>query len=310
MELKILKFVFFLFTTILHSQVSDGLISYYPFNGDSNDNSGLSNNGIVDGPFLTTDRNNLSNSAYSFDGNDDIIRVLGNDNNNLGENFSIMAWFNPFSIKSQTILRKNSGETFNKILGAYNLTLSQTNDYIFSVSTLTESIQLRLNGYKTNEWQHIMGVKKGNQLSLYVNGEKVDSKVISGAMANDTSSLFIGTRIQIPANTFHGVIDEIKLYNKALTEEEISGVLSKSEYLLNSKLSLYPNPTDGEINFKLSNPLDNKVTYQIFTELTVLVKKGSLNKKSSIDINDLNPGIYFLKINDGNKLITKKIIKK
>ena len=49
--------------------LTQGLVAYYPFNGNANDESGNGRNGTVNGPSLTTDRNGSSNSAYSFSGN-------------------------------------------------------------------------------------------------------------------------------------------------------------------------------------------------------------------------------------------------
>jgi hypothetical protein len=53
--------------------LQDGLVAYYPFNGNSNDESGNSYNGIAHGAVLTADRFGQENSAYTFDGIDDFI---------------------------------------------------------------------------------------------------------------------------------------------------------------------------------------------------------------------------------------------
>ena len=47
---------------------TDGLVAYYPFNGNANDESGNGNHGTVNGATLTTDRDGNENSSYSFDG--------------------------------------------------------------------------------------------------------------------------------------------------------------------------------------------------------------------------------------------------
>ena len=60
---------------------TNGLVGYWPFNGNANDESGNGNNGTVNGATLTTDKNGISNRAYSFDGATNFIEVL--DNNNL-----------------------------------------------------------------------------------------------------------------------------------------------------------------------------------------------------------------------------------
>ena len=54
---------------------TNGLVGYWPFNNNANDESGNGNNGTVNGATLTTDRFGSSNSAYLFDGIDDFIRA-------------------------------------------------------------------------------------------------------------------------------------------------------------------------------------------------------------------------------------------
>ncbi|MBU4445745.1 hypothetical protein KJ656_11790, partial [bacterium] len=52
-----------------------GIVAYYPFNGNANDESGNDNHGTVNSATLTTDRFGNENSAYYFDGEDDYIRI-------------------------------------------------------------------------------------------------------------------------------------------------------------------------------------------------------------------------------------------
>jgi len=75
-----------------NTSVIDGLVAYYPFNGNANDASGNGNNGTVNGAALTTDRLGKANSAYSFDGINDFIQ-LGTATLPLGNaDRSISAW--------------------------------------------------------------------------------------------------------------------------------------------------------------------------------------------------------------------------
>src|SRR5205823_407204 len=57
--------------------LTNGLVAYYPFNGNANDASGNGNNGLVSGAVLTTDRFGQTNRAYSFDGVNN--RIVAND---------------------------------------------------------------------------------------------------------------------------------------------------------------------------------------------------------------------------------------
>ena len=54
---------------------ADGLVGWWPFNGNANDESGNDLNGTVNGAILTNDRFENNNSAYSFDGFDDLIEI-------------------------------------------------------------------------------------------------------------------------------------------------------------------------------------------------------------------------------------------
>ena len=53
----------------------NGLVGYWPFSGNANDASGNGNNGTVNGATITTDRNGVANSAYSFNGVNNLIKV-------------------------------------------------------------------------------------------------------------------------------------------------------------------------------------------------------------------------------------------
>ncbi|MEJ6801976.1 MAG: hypothetical protein QNK77_12425, partial [Crocinitomicaceae bacterium] len=73
---------------------TNGLVGWWGFNGNANDESGNGNNGTVNGATLTTDRFGNPNSAYDFDGVDDFIEVLDTPELSFGsDNFSVAIWF-------------------------------------------------------------------------------------------------------------------------------------------------------------------------------------------------------------------------
>lgn len=63
----------------VHASLQDGLVAYYPFNGNANDESGSGNHGTVHGPILNTDRFGAAGNAYDFDGLDDYIEIPDSD---------------------------------------------------------------------------------------------------------------------------------------------------------------------------------------------------------------------------------------
>jgi len=78
----------------LLADINTGLVAYYPFNGNANDASGNGNNGIVNGATLTADRFGNPNSAYSFNGASDYIRVPNSNSLQLTNDFTLSAWIN------------------------------------------------------------------------------------------------------------------------------------------------------------------------------------------------------------------------
>jgi hypothetical protein len=201
-----------------------GLNAHYPFNGNANDETANGNNGLADSPILTTDRNGITNSAYEFNGDQDHIVVLDDSKLHVNQNFTIMVWINPYNLKTQNILRKGSVNVMGPISTAYALSLSQTDQYVFTVNTDSDSKQVRHTDYNLNEWQFIVAVKNGFDLSLYVNGVKVNQDTVIGEIVYDGgSTLQIGSRSagQSHVNTFDGKLDDIKLYERAFSSAEI-----------------------------------------------------------------------------------------
>ena len=92
--------VVFLFCGITHAGLSDGLVAYYPFNGNANDESGNRNNGTVNGSTLTTDRFGNANCAYSFDGVNDYITIQESDILKVTSELTITTWVKINSITS------------------------------------------------------------------------------------------------------------------------------------------------------------------------------------------------------------------
>jgi hypothetical protein len=95
------------------SNLYDGLVAYYPFNGNADDESGNDNNGIVYGASLTEDRFGNEDQAYSFDGLNDFIVI--NSNFPL-KKVSVSVW-----IKPNTTAKKDlffSKATIIKMIGA------------------------------------------------------------------------------------------------------------------------------------------------------------------------------------------------
>lgn len=189
----------------------DSLKGWYPFSGNANDISGMNQPGVINGASLETDRFSASNSSYSFDGVNDFI--------SLGDwfdypSFSISFWVKPDAqLGLATIID-------NKQFGDSNWVCNAINDW-------------KTNGYKfmnspvfflsKEGWSHVILEYANGQASVFVNGE-LKSQTISTLLYSLPTSLHIGYSEMDNGRYWKGKIDDIAIWNRALTQSEIRGL--------------------------------------------------------------------------------------
>jgi hypothetical protein len=194
----------------------------YNFNegnlGTAYDASGHGNNGTV-GTAIWTGTGKYG-GALSFNGIDSMVTVPDSGSINFTNGFTLEAWVNPVAagnwstviFKEQTggmlySLYSNNGT--NKPVGQLYLNNAEQN------APGTAAVPLFA-------WTHLASTWDGSTLKLYVNGTLVGSKAISGTLPATTNPLRIGSNT-IWNEPFNGQIDEVRLYNRALTPGEIQG---------------------------------------------------------------------------------------
>jgi len=227
--------------------VTDGLVACYPFDGNTNDESGNSLNGSVVGtPNLTADRFGNGGKAYYFDGKSYIN--VGNSPK-LDVNYhTITAWVKPEPKTSQDI-----GSAGRQIVGKVKpntyetLSFGLEKDNYFSTGFATGSeINHPLKSssiIENNQWHFVAMSYDGTKVTLYRDGLADASYPRTGTVRTNTNSLAIGRHggdaNQLgDDNFFKGTMDEVRIYNRALTEAEIK--------------QLYNAPTNP--NSECSNP--------------------------------------------------------
>ncbi len=208
---------------------SGGLVAYYPFNGNANDESGNGNHGTVHGATLTADRHGNPNSAYYFDGKS-WITIRDHFSIKPGNSITLSAW-----VKIQDISEINDylriiskhGEVTDAggSHGSYQLVTGRkkergtcyftmrTNVKYFSVPTSTP-LQL-------NQWHMITATWDGSTAKVYIDDEVVAISNFPGTIKYDNNNLYIGRDGYYDKNLFTGIIDEVKIYDRALTNNEV-----------------------------------------------------------------------------------------
>jgi len=188
------------------------------FDGDASDSSGYGRNGAISGPTLTADMYGNMNSAYSFDGFND--RIIFGDYIDGMNQMTVEAWVyidgNPNG--NDAIVGKQHAYEFGINMNR-NLYARLGTGASWS-ATLTGNQMLDL-----NTWHHVSFTVDGDHMSLYLDG-KFDSDYWNGnGMGDSTPSLAIGGIWESPTwvNMFDGIIDEVVIYNYALSESDLMG---------------------------------------------------------------------------------------
>ena len=205
------------------------LVAHYPFNGNANDSSGNENHGTVLGATLIADRAGNPDSAYLFDGIDDSIKIPYNPNRSLDLSFeaSINLWLYYLPQADEgtfyTIVEKSDPERGGH--SRYGLWVIN-NTVELCVQPASGNFHNCVDGTFTLElevWQMITAVYDGTTLSLYYNGQLDNSFTGSrDAISQSPYELFIGADIyNSPVVYLAGGIDELRLYKRVLTADEI-----------------------------------------------------------------------------------------
>lgn len=182
------------------------------------DISGNSNTGtLVSGTTWTP--NGKFGKALSFDGTNDMVTVADSASLDLTTALTVSAWLYPTVISGtwRRILWKER-PTGNF---AYNLTA--TDDVLkprFSIFTTTSYTLKGPTALPINTWSHLTATYDGQQLRLYLNGAEVANTAATGIMPATTGTLRIGGNAKT-ANYFKGMIDEVRIYTRALSVSEI-----------------------------------------------------------------------------------------
>jgi hypothetical protein len=204
---------------------TNGLVGWWPFNGNANDESGNGNDGTVNGATLTADRFGISDRAYGFDGVDDFINTQSSGPLGSSDR-SLSVWLNNNSSSLTQILgygyQPPSGGEFNLLLNqlCQGITIDVHNNYI----TFT-SINL-----SDGNWHNVI-CTYNNSIGSSIIGVRmyVDGVLLTSINCQNPVNVNINTlntelnfgRYQAGYNYFNGKLDDIGIWNRALTADEV-----------------------------------------------------------------------------------------
>lgn len=285
-------------------------VASYPFSGDANDVSGNKNHGILGGvsanPILTTDRFGNANSAYQFGGyfNRNWIRVPNTNSLHFGSQMSISFWFKQCSFDGMNgygnyvsngyfVLASKAGDGITANPGIWcftstdansllNITFSNINGYSPSLMNFYEDTTVSC--FDKCEWVHCAIVINDTIWQMYINGQLRKQKTINAANFSNanTQDLYFGRMYGggIIWYPYNGVLDDINIYNCALSQADVTllfgnysdplssnnTIVLDSVRIVNadctkrnaSSIAIFPKTNNGPYQYSI----DNGITYQ------------------------------------------------
>jgi hypothetical protein len=213
--------------TVSNAAGPSGLVAAYGFNAGSGtttaDSSGNALVGTLNGPTWTTA--GKYGAALSFDGVNDWVTVSDAAALDLTTKMTLEAWVNPSQLTGKwrtVILKEQPAELVYALYAA-----SDTNVPMGIV--FTGGAERKAKGTTAlalNTWTHLALTYDGTTLRLYVNGTQTASLATTGTMPNSSGALRIGGN-GVWSEWFAGKIDEVRVYNKALTAAEIQADMNR-----------------------------------------------------------------------------------
>ncbi|HLO58257.1 MAG TPA: LamG-like jellyroll fold domain-containing protein [Bacteroidales bacterium] len=283
---------------ISSSSLLTSLKAYYKFDetsGNARDEAGGNTGYVSAGVTKVAGR---VNGGFHFDSNSDYV-TLSNPLTHKTATYSF--WMKIQSITDDLIIMGHNAYYSRIFIGANNNIKIETN-------TNGQEFDF-YNTFTTGTWHHITLVRENDQMRLYRNGIHIGATSISGS-----NSLTI-SQIGFNGRSFRGTLDEVGIWDRALTAGEIALLNSGQTYPFSSlkstnlpeepeeinELTFYPNPAGEMIH--LNQTYSSICVYDLHGRQ--VIRKTN---QDYLEVSGLTGGIYILEANDNGKIFRSKVV--
>ena len=226
------------FAQLSLADLNDGLVAHYPFAGNATDATGNGNDCQVFGATLTAGYNGNNSAAYYFDGIDDYLNCLATSSLDISAALTVSAWINPAGVPDdwKAVVARWSGFQDQELFGLYINSILEVGGEITTrggglVRVFDQNVIV------PSEWQHVAMVYDTNShmFRLFRNG----------VLLYEWGGLFFGGTPEMPLvdtdltigvvkrdelwHHFRGSIDDVRIYNRALTNSEIAQLYQSND---------------------------------------------------------------------------------
>lgn len=229
----------------VQAQSDEGLVAEWHFDGDAKDSSGNGNDGTIYGATFVE---GIKGKALSFNGLNNYVEIP-HSTVLQPERITVVAWVKlaantPSNDIWGIVTKDNPNDAWTMQVHGSQSGQPRTrpgfaNDVGFYVRTDVGAVQPFIKtSLEVGSWYQIAGVYDGNYVMIYLNGVKKDSMALTGTILQNTNPANIGRTVNYPTRLMNGVIDEVRIYNRALNADEI-----KANYEAYTIPASMPTPT-------------------------------------------------------------------
>ncbi len=316
-----------------------GMVAYYPFNGNANDETGNGNNStyIGAGVTLTSDRFGNANSAYQFDGyTNSYIRVPADNFPTTDRTISF--WFNTNELSNFPTPLSYGGNGCNASSFLMIINKSGNSSYLTGGHCDADNIIAPYTTPPLNSWKQWVMTISGPTQKIFINGVLQQttanyngptyvsgrSAIFGGLIYTDGNTVYSATGY---ASYFSGKLDDIRIYHAAMSDVQVhtlyideaaGGPLPVT--LLNLQVSKL-NTTTANISWQTATEINNR-GFQIqrsfdginFTDVKFVTGAGNSDIIKQYSITDIpgSTGIIYYRLKqvdiDGNSKLSNTVI--
>lgn len=316
-----------LFSHALFSQLSNGIVADFRFNGNLSDVSPSAIVATNVGTTFAPDVYNVQNASVSFAGNS---YISFNDNDvkvSLPITISCQIRFNSFNdpyiiFSSDNIYENYYGYWINVIQGTGQIGVNFAGGLGGSNSSNRRSFVMN-NGLSINQWYTLTCIiRSHNDMEIHIDCEKQEGQY-SGT--GSTSMVYSTTQSRIGSNAGNGsftngiflnaTMDDFKIWNRSLSSNEITEICSRKLSIVDNEIEdilvkIYPNPTSSIVTI-LNESKEEIKSFQVTDLSGKVLKKENINsfENFNIDISNFDVSTYILLLETDNSTKVFRIVK-
>jgi len=299
----------------------EGLVAHYPFDGNTEDVTPYANHGVIGGDPVFEEVADRGGMAIKFDGDRDSV-LAPNAVQLISDYTSVSFWIRVDSINT------SDAEAYILDFGHWDqrwkVSLPQHTKIVWTTNSKNDQFDNAISDMDSGDgnelvedfWWYVTMVHDGEDDIIYVDGVEVNRKPAPGILNSTNRPLGMGSNPIDGGQYFNGALDELKIYNRALTADEVANLYANGTTGVDNHLSVelrkyikvaYPNPAAEQLTVEHELDAGQPTLLRIFDVSGRQIDAVRFDKyelpigQFTLDVQDYKAGTYFLNVISGGK---------